>query len=213
MNSINRSDGKENKIIKYDQEYDEKIARLLQSTSEYNTRLQIIIGAGNTGTDLARHRYRYNIALGGETSREGDQMGLFAFPFHVPSEEFEQMIDVLGKEINQITIDISVCAYINIRDIIRWIPLLHPDIVMYIPYRNLITSLLVHLDDIVQRNDILNINKVKKQFNRAGIMVEFFDTNLDLKYPIEKRGISGQDGNDIVTSIGYIKLSSTMPLI
>lgn len=189
-----------------------KMCRLLQSSYDYNYRVQIIIGAGNTDTDFDRHHLRYNIAIGGNVSNEGDAKGLYAFSFYVPSDPFDQMIDILGDRIGMITIDYSVCCELDAHYIVGLMNRLNRNAVIYIPYRNIRTIFNNNFEDMMankERNKRI-IDLTIKRFVKNGIIMEMCDDNMDQRYPIEKRGILC-NGMDIINYMSYAIFSFTKP--
>ncbi len=196
----------ENKKQTIDEKETFKLCKLLQLSYDYNHLLSVIIGAGNTNSDYSRHHKLYNIALGGECSDDGDASGLYAFPYYVPSEQFNQIINIIGDRIGMIAIDWSVCCEFSIQQIVSLMKQLNKKIVMYIPYRNIKTVFNRYMDDVIKykEKNAKEIELTLKHTQKSNIIMEFFNDNSDKKYPIKERDIH-DNGIDIIYKISYAK--------
>lgn len=173
--------------------------------------LRVIIGAGNSNEhapDLERHCGRFNVAFSPEpVSSEGDAKGLLAFPYCVPSPEFDEFIDRFGHRITLLAIDVAVCAVIGVTNIMSWHDKLASGCVMYIPYPNLqILCVGIFADVKLRPDNKVQTNKLEQRLQKKGYTVVFCDDNKDLSYPIAPR-YAEYGGKNLVADISYMKLT------
>lgn len=192
--------------------YNEKIARLYNHYYTTNNPLSLIIGAGNMKTDYTRHRYRYNIAIGGEC--DDNREDLIAFDIYTGTQEFIDLVFNLGRMINLVSVDYSVCCEFSYDDLIFLMNYLHPEVVLYIPLRNIKIDDM-YLDTVVNNSFSMNKlyaekyrniqnNFLERMFN-TGFNVLLYENNNDESYPI-----SPYENMDVIKNISYLSISNNI---
>ena len=185
-----------------------KLLTILQSSFTDNYLISIIIGAGNTDSDLIRHQPRYNIALGGICLETNDETGLYGFPYYYPSNQFSQTIDILNDQIGLIAVDWSVCCNLSFLDIKTLLDKINSSGSIYIPLRNIKTVFGQYLDDILNSSAIIkesNMNIINKMLSNTKINMEIKMNNSELLYPINKYNLT--DPEDRIYKISYAKFT------
>jgi len=185
-----------------------KVLTILQSSFTDNYLISIIIGAGNTDSDLIRHQPRYNIAFGGICLETNDETGLYGFSYYYPSNQFSQTIDILGDQIGLIAVDWSVCCDLSFIDIKTLLDKINSSGSIYIPLRNIKTVFGQYLDDILNRSTEikeLNMKIINKMLTNSKINMEIMMNNSELLYPINKYNLT--DPGDRIYDISYAKFT------
>ena len=185
-----------------------KVLTILQSSFTDNYLISIIIGAGNTESDLIRHQPRYNIALGGICLEKNDETGLYGFPYYYPSNQFSQIIDILNDQIGLIAVDWSVCCNLSFLDIKTLLDKINSSGSIYIPLRNIKTVFGQYLDDILNSSAIIkesNMNIINKMLSNTKINMEIKMNNSELLYPINKYNFT--DLEDRIYGISYARFT------
>jgi hypothetical protein len=185
-----------------------KVLTILQSSFTDNYLISIIIGAGNTDSDLIRHQPRYNIAFGGICLEINDDKGLFGFPYYYPSNQFSQTIDILGDQIGIIAVDWSVCCDLSFLEIKTLLNKINSSGSIYIPLRNIKTVFGQYLDDILNSSAIIkesNMKIINKMLSNSKINMEIKMNNSELLYPINK--YNATDSEDRICDISYAKFT------
>ena len=97
--------------------------------------LRMIIGAGNTGSDLVRHADVFDLAVGGEIDEECKD--LLAVHSWTGTPDWEYLLDVVGGMFDRLVVDWSVCSAFSSTDVAGIMSRLHDKASMYLPLRNL----------------------------------------------------------------------------